>query len=196
MRRTNGAGRHDLARVPEPVAGFASLPTSKRNKPATIGIVAVTDAYDEQRRVRALARIDLLDAERRAQYLTEAAYQVGREIEAIFERMIRVSGGGQWSEGDRVDPATAAEVYTLMGIEGAIKVNKFLGWMLRHIGRQDTLLLWRVLGDRLTLQEAALRFGRLDRRGYRYTMDRFRDALTVLAEAKAAKGREARRATR
>ncbi len=195
MSRSNGTGRHDLSRVPEPAAGYAPLPRSKQNTAATIAIVAVTDAYDERRRVRALARIDLLDVERRAGYLTEAAFQTGREVEAMFERMNRMTGGGQWSEGDRVDPATAAEVYTLMGIEGAMKVNAFLGWLLRHLGRPDTLLLWRVLGDRLTLQQAAVAAGRLDRRGYRYTMDRFRDALVVLADAKAAKGREVRRAT-
>jgi hypothetical protein len=40
---------------------------------------------------------------------------------------------------------------------------------------------------------AAVAAGRLDRRGKRYTIDRFRDALAVLAEAKAAKGRELRR---
>jgi hypothetical protein len=186
-------GRHDIGRVPEPVAGLAPLPRSKQNTSATIAIVAVADVFDDRRRVRALARIDLLDVERRAGYLTEAAYLVGREVEAMFEYMGRISGGGQWSEGDRVDPATAAEVYTLMGIEGAMKVNAFLGWLLRHLGRQDTLLLWRVLGDRLTLQQAAVAAGRLDRRGYRYTMDRFRDALSVLAEAKAAKGRALRR---
>jgi hypothetical protein len=185
--------------VPEPAGGLAPLPRSRQNTSASIAIVAVPDVYEDpragyvQRRVRALARIDLLDVERRAGYLTEASYQVGREIEAIFERMIRVSGGGQWSEGDRVDPATAATVYTVLGIEGALKVNKFLGWMLRHVGKPDTLLLWRVLGgDRLTLRQAALTFGRKGYRGHRYTMDRFRDALAVLADAKAAKGREVR----
>ncbi len=195
MARSNGgnAGRHDLTRVPEPVAGYAPLPSSTQNTRASIGIVAVADAYDPQRRVRALARIDLLDRERRGNKITEASYRVGREIEAVFEHAARIGGGGQWSEGDRVDPATQAEVYTLLGIEGAVRVNSFLGWLLRHLGRRDTRLLWLVLGERLSLPQASVAFGRTGIRGFRYTVDRFRDALAVMAEAKAAKGRQLRR---
>jgi len=54
-------------------------------------------------------------------------------------------------------------------------------------------LLWIVLGMRLSFRTAAVSFGRQGVRGLRYTVDRFRDALAVLAEAKAAKGREVRR---
>jgi hypothetical protein len=193
--RTTGVGRHDLARVPEPVAGFPSLPSSKNNSPSSIAPVAIVDAYDQQRRVRALARFDLLDRERRSGKIDEAAYLVGREIERVFEHMAKVSGGGQWLEGDRLDPATQAEVATLVGIEKAYAVNAFLGWLLRHIGRADTRLLWIVLGERHPLGIAALAFGRAGVRGYRYTVDRFRDALAALAQAKAAKGRELHRRT-
>jgi hypothetical protein len=154
--------------------------------------VAVPDAYDPQRRVRALARIDLLDRERRSGNIDEAAYLIGREVERVFEHMARISGAGQWSEGDRLDPATEAEVRALLGIERAYAVNAFLRWVARHVGRQDTRLLVMVLGDRVSLSAAAIAFCREGRRGYRYTMDRFRDALAVLAEAKAAKGRAVR----
>jgi hypothetical protein len=43
---------------------------------------------------------------------------------------------------------------------------------------------------------AAASFGRRGVRGLRYVADRFRDALAALAEAKAAKGRDARRVAR
>jgi len=193
MRRSNGAGRHDLSRVPEPIGGFPSVPTSVHNTARTVTPVAVVDVFDEQRRHRALARIDLLDVERRQGHLDEAAYLVGREIERVFEHMTRVSGGGQWCEGDRLDPATQAEVAALLGIERAHQVNAFLGWLVRHVGQRDTKLLWIVLGMRLSFRTAAVSFGRQGVRGLRYTVDRFRDALAVLAEAKAAKGREVRR---
>jgi hypothetical protein len=196
MTRSSGAGRHDLARVPEPIGGFPAVPTSKHNTARELTPVAVVDVFDARRRVRAMARIDLLDRERRDGSIDEASYLVGREIERVFEHMTRVSGGGQWCEGDRLDPATQAEVAALLGIERAHQVNAFLGWLVRHVGQRDTKLLWIVLGMRLSFSAAAVAFRREGRRGYRYTMDRFRDALAVLAEAKAAKGRAVRRALR
>jgi len=199
MTRSNGnAGRHDLSRVPEPIGGFPAVPTSKHNTARELKPVAVDDVYADERagyvkrRVRALARIDLLDKERRDGSISEASYLVGREIEKVFEHMTRVSGGGQWCEGDRLDPATQAEVAALLGIERAHAVNAFLGWLVRHVGQRDTKLLWIVLGMRLSFRTAAASFGRQGVRGLRYTVDRFRDALSVLAEVKAAHGRAAR----
>jgi len=198
MTRSNDVapGRHDLSRVPEPIGGFPAVPTSVHNTARTLTPVAVVDVFDARRRQRALARIDLLDRERRDGSITEASYLVGREIEKVFEHMTRVSGGGQWCEGDRLDPATQAEVAALLGIERAHAVNAFLGWLVRHVGQRDTKLLWIVLGMRLSFRTAAASFGRQGVRGLRYTVDRFRDALAVLAEAKAARGREVRRASR
>jgi len=196
MPRSTGAGRHDLDRVPEPIGGFPSVPTSLHNTARTLTPVVVVDVFDARRRQRALARIDLLDRERRDRAIDEASYLVGREVERIFEHMTRVSGGGQWCEGDRLDPATQAEVAALLGIERAHAVNAFLGWLVRHVGQRDTLLLWRVLGLRWSFGVTAVAFGREDRRGKRYTIDRFRDALAVLAEAKAARGRAVREQVR
>lgn len=193
MARSNGAGRHDLSRVPEPIGGFPAVPTSRHNTARELTPVAVVDVYDSQRRHRALARIDLLDRERRDGLIPEASYLVGREVERVFEHMTRVSGGGQWCEGDRLDPATQAEVAALLGLERAQQVNVFLGWLVRHVGQRDTKLLWIVLGMRLSFRTAAASFGRPGVRGLRYTVDRFRDALAVLAEVKAAKGRALRR---
>ena len=196
MTRTTGAGRHDLSRVPEPIGGFPSVPTSAHNTRHTLTPVAVVDVFDAQRRQRALARVDFLDRERRNNRIDEASYLVGREIERVFEHMVRISGGGQWCEGDRLDPATQAEVAALLGIERAAAVNAFLGWLVRHVGQRDTKLLWIVLGCRLEMATAAAAFGQTGIRGLRYVSHRFRDALATLAEAKAAKGREVRRALR
>ena len=192
MTRSTGAGRHDLSRVPEPIGGFPSVPTSTHNSKRELTQIAVVDVFDARRRVRALARIDLLDQERRQGSIDEASYLVGREIERVLEHLVRVSGGGQWCEGDRLDGATQAEVKALLGIERAQLVNAFLAWITRHVGRMDTRLLVMVLGDRVSLSAAAVAFGRQGRRGFRYSVDRFRDALAVLAEAKAAKGRAVR----
>lgn len=193
MKRGNGAGRHDLRNVPEPLAGYpGDLPTSPNNTRRDLTPVAVVDVYDRQRRVRALARIDLLDRERRSGVITEAQYLVGREVEKVFEPMKRISGGGQWHEGDRIDAASTAELATVLGMERAYAVNAFLGWMVRHLGPSDTRLLWFVLGRGHSYGVAAVAFRRFGVRGLRYTIDRFRDALAVLADAKAAKGRAVR----
>lgn len=193
--KPNGAGRvgrHDIARVPEPIAGFPAMATSVHNGPGKILPVAVPDIFDEPRRVRALARIDLLDKERRTGGLSEAAYQTGREIERKLEPMRHVSGGGQWCDGDRLDGATQAEMAALVGLDRARAVNRLLVWMVRLIGEQDTRLLWIVLGHGCSFATAAAAFKRQGVRGYRYTVDRFRDALTALADAKAAHGRALR----
>jgi hypothetical protein len=168
------------------------MPKSEHNSRRALGIVAINDAYDPQRRVRAIARIDLLDAERRSGSIDEAAYLVGREIERVLESMNRISGGGQFCEGDRLDAATQATVKALVGIERAYAVNAFLRWMHRHLGTMDTLLLWRLLGCRMSIATVAITFGRDGRRGYRYVHDRFADALGTLAEAKSAKGKALR----
>ena len=190
--RARGVSRHDLERVPEPVHGFPVLATSVHNRVGNVAIIAVPDTYDARRRVRALARIDLLDQERRAGRLDEASYLVGREVERVFEGMSHVAGGGQWLEGDRVDAATSAELMAVFGAERAAAVNAFLAWVVRHVGRWDARLLWMVLGERMSFVNAAAAFGRGGYRGRRYAMDRFSDALAALAEVKAAKGRRLR----
>ena len=183
-------GRHELAHVPEPRSGYPALPTSIHNRAGTITPVVVVDAYDAQRRHRAVARIDLLDRERRARRIDEASFLVGREIEDVFEHMYRIGGGGQWFEGDRIDGAAQAELALVVGVERAVIVNRFLNWLVHHVGKPDTRLIWMLLAERLTFAQASLAFGRpRGVRGERYMMDRFRDALSSLANAKAARGR-------
>jgi hypothetical protein len=180
--------------VPEPIGGFPALPSSVHSRAGEVTPVAIVDAYDPRLRIKALARIDLLDRERRGGRISEAAYLVGRETERAFENMTRIGGGSQWLEGDRIDAATAAELRTVLGIERAHAINDFVGWLVRQIGVRDTSLLRLVLGDGLGLGIAGVAvFGRNGTRGYRYAADRFCDALEVLAEAKAARGRALRR---
>lgn len=188
----NGVGRHDIGRVAEPPSGFPSLPTSEHNGRLQIASVAVADPYDPQRRHRALARIDFLDRECRAGRIDHAALEAGREIEKMFERMARISGVAQWFQTDHVDAASAAELQALVGLERAFAVNAFLGWLVRHVGKRDTRLLWLILGERFSLALAAAAFQRPGTRGLRYTRDRLADALATLADARAARGRAAR----
>jgi len=189
MPKLRGAtSRHDIARTPQPASGYVLPPSSPMNTLATLCLVAISDPYDERRRVRAIARIDLLDRERRARRIDEASYRVGSEVEDMFETMSRIGGGGQWLEGDRIDAASTAELAIVLGVEHARAVNAFLGWLVHHLGRRDTRLLWDVLGNRQSFTGAATARGYLGSRGVHYVTDRFRDALSELAEVKAATG--------
>src|SRR4051794_2272644 len=161
--------RHDLDRVPNSPGGYATLAISVHNGASTIAPVAVPDVFDARRRVRALARIDLLDRECRAGRFDAAALAAGRDCERVFEHMTRVGGGGQWLEGDRLAPATAADMLAVMGVQRAREVNAYLAWLVRQVGTADTRLLWIVLGGRMSFATAAAAFGRKQRRGLRYT---------------------------
>src|SRR5262245_14876643 len=140
MRRIAGAGRHDLDRVPEPVAGYAALPSSVNNSSANVQPVAIPDPFDQRKRFRALARIDLLDRLRREDRIDEAAFQVGRDVERVFEAMSRVPGS-QWFQGNQIIDSSSAEARLVLGLERAVLVNSFLRWLVRHVGPLDTRLL-------------------------------------------------------
>jgi len=186
-------GRHDLKGASEPASGYAVPPRSLHNSRTRLGFVAVPDAGhnpDGRARVRALARLDLLDQERRHGLIEEAAYLAGRETERIFERGARVGCGGQWRQGDRVDSATAHELSIVRNTESALRVNAYVAWVVRTLGRRDARILSRILGDRLTYEQCAILEGKSGTRGGWYIANRFRDALETLAEAKAAKGRD------
>src|SRR6476646_833149 len=171
MKQRSGAGRHDWARAPAPAVGFPSLPTSKHNGQSQIAPVAVVDPYEPQRRMRCLARVDFLDRECRAGRIDHAALEAGREVEKVFERMSRISGVGQWFQTDHVDAASVAELQSLIGLERAFAVNAFLNWLVKHVGKRDTRLLWLVLGERFSLALAAAAFQRPGTRGLRYMRD-------------------------
>jgi len=195
MKPRSGAGRHDLLNVPTPPGGLdqefaARSPAIGQEQFGSwrLGVVAVPDPYQPERRIRARARFDLLDRERARGFLDEASYLAGREIEATFESMARLRSTF-CSMADHIDAAAKAELATLCRIDQARTINNFLCFLVRQVGRSDTKLLWYTLGERLPFSVAAAMFGRSGIRGLRYTMDRWRDALTTIANTKAAHGR-------
>src|SRR5262245_38207248 len=195
MKRSHTIGRHELGRVPESRFGYPEdIPISQHNTSATITPVVVVDVYDGLRRHRAMARIDLLDRERRARRIDEASFLIGREIEVVFERMRRIGGSVQWLAGDHIDAAPLAAARDVGMAEAAVQVNAVLRWMARHLGKVDTRLVWYVLGEGWSFVQTASLFGcSTDWRGSQYIAHRFRDALGTLAAAKAAKGRRLRK---
>jgi hypothetical protein len=126
--------------------------------------------------------IDLLDRERRRGRIDEASFLVGRQIERVFEQMHhRARANGQSLDANGINGFAPAELQLVPGLERAFE----------HLGPLDARLLWLVLGNRQSLELAALALWpqRKGVRGLHYTIDRFREALSALAEAKAEKGR-------
>jgi hypothetical protein len=196
-------------RKPRPVTGRYE-PAAKRGAymPATglgvpparlrTAIAAVTDPFSDTGE-QLLARVNvgehLLDymRTRKAKHgrISEAAYQVGMILMAVFQRGSGRPRSTSWmvDAGSRVDAYTAKELAIIHSLDSVARVQAMLRNLRREIGGRDALLLQRVLGEEKTFQEVATLEGKGGDRGARYIRQRFRDALEDLAEVRAARGR-------
>jgi hypothetical protein len=187
--RRRPAGRYDLAAAREPANGIARPPRSPN---VDVAIVAVPDPFSARERILAAAnrRVDVLEDERSHGRISEAAYQVGRLVQAVFERGKGPRGAvAQWTQGDRVDAAFAHEHAIVLGLDDARKIKAYLERLSNAVGMIDARLLRHLLGERMSFAECAAARGRAGERGARYYASRFRDALEVLAQRWAAKGK-------
>jgi hypothetical protein len=124
--RRRAAGRYDLTAAREPANGIARPPRSGNVETA---IVAVPDPYCPRERILAAAnrRVDALEEERSHGRISDAAYQVGRIIQAVFERAKGPRGAAaQWTQGDRVDPAWEHELAIALALVDARKIAAYL----------------------------------------------------------------------
>ncbi len=188
-RGRRSLGRYDLAGAAAPPAGLGR-PASSRNVPTAI--VAVPDPYAPRERILAAAnrRVDVLEEERAHGRISEAAYQIGRIVQAVFERARRPSGAGsQWAPRDRIDAGFAHELAIVLALEDAQKIKAYLGRIAATVGMIDARLLRHVLGDGLSYAQCAAARGRGGERGRLYYAARFRDALEELAVRWAATGK-------
>jgi hypothetical protein len=187
--RKGALSRYDLAGAREPANGRARPPHAA---PVLTGRVAVPDPYggrDERLVATVNRRVDVLETERSAGRLSDAAYGVGRIVQAVFERARGIGPAPGWRERDRVDAAWVHEAAIVYALEDARKVQAHKERIRAALGMIDARLLEQVLGDRLTYAECAAARGRAGERGIAYYAARFRDALEALADAWAARGR-------
>lgn len=112
-------------------------------------------------------RTDILEHELSHGLLSDAAYQIGRIAQTVFERGVHVSGGGQWRQGDRVDADYAHELAIVRHLEDAGKIGSYVGWMVRVLGMIDARIVRRVLGDRMSYADVAALQGKSGDRGDR-----------------------------
>ncbi len=181
----------------------ASIPGRRRKRPVRLAPITardvafdvadkrVADPYDSTttRLTPFNRRVDLLEEEITHQRITVSQYEVGRQVQAVFERASGARlGSGGWSAGGSRDQTIAHELAIIYAIDDARIIRGMADRITRALGQIDSRLLRRLLADRLTFTEAAALQGKSGDRGSRYIAARFRDALEALAEAFAARG--------
>ena len=190
--RKGALSRYDLAGAREPANGRALPPPSANAFTAVVAVPDPTpDPYgprDERVIATVNRRVDILETERAAGRISDAAYRVGRIVQAVFERARGVGPRGLWNPGDRVNAAWQHEIAIVHAITDARRVRIYKERIRAALGMIDARLIERVLGDGLSYAECAALQGKAGERGISYVATRFRDALEALADAWAAKG--------
>jgi hypothetical protein len=192
--KTGGAapGRYNLRGARHPANGLGAPPRSAN---AFTAIVAVPDPHPDprgpknERIIAAVNRsVDILEVERSHDRISDAAYAVGRIVQAVFERARGLGPSPGWRARDRVDAAWAHEAAIIRALEDARKVKEYMARIRDTLGMIDTRIVEEMIGNRMSYADVAARRGRAGERGERYFAARFRDALEALAEAWAARG--------
>lgn len=156
-----------------------------------IAIGAVPDPYAPEGRieVRVNRRVDVLEGLRSRGHISVSEYEVGRAVQAVLERASGAKlGSGGWNPGNKADQTIAHELAIIYAVEDSRVVAQWVDRIVRALGMLDARLLRRILGERRTFEEVAALQGKGGERGRRYIAERFRDALTALDEAFAARG--------
>jgi len=163
-----------------------SLARTARDRDVVTGTRTVADPYDPGTFITATVnrRVDILAAERSTGRITEAQFQVGRMIQAVFERGsgARLSSGG-WSQGGSRDQTVAHELAIIFAIEDAEKVRKFVRHLEHAIGGVGVRFLRAILAEGFSFSSYAERTGKGS--GERAATDiakRFRWLLEALTE--------------
>jgi hypothetical protein len=183
--RRRSPGRYE-ARGLARVVGAAPL-TATQNVRTAIG--AVQNPLDPSERI--LARInrltDILELERSKRRISEADYQVGRQIQLAFEKVTRV-GGTNWSGADRVDAAVAHELSIIHGLEQAADIRDLMTDLSAVVGSHGATYLRAILVDSQSF--AAFAGKGASELAIRSVAEHFRKLLRAVSDHRAAKGRQ------
>lgn len=177
-------------------ASQTRLPPAGRAKPSPhlrTTLAAVADPYGngkERLLVTVNRNVDVLETERSAGRIDEAAYQTGRIIQAVFERVNKV-GSSNWAGGSRVDAASAHETAIAYAVENAALVNKTVARIEKAVGIVGCRFLRSILAEGLTFAQAAALRGQSGRHAGTYAGERFRAMLEDLAKEWEAEGKSA-----
>ncbi|SEQ49326.1 hypothetical protein SAMN05216548_10536 [Faunimonas pinastri] len=174
--------RYDTADAVPPIGGVARRPLSPNLPTAQI---AVPDPENPKERIlaRVNRNVDLLELERSHGRISEAAYMVGRIIQAVFEQAAGVRMGGGWAGGEKVDAATEDEIRLIRTLAKARLADDYVKRIEKVVGEVGAKFLRRlIMGEASFASEGAAR-GKGRDRGAAYAGDRFRWMLEEISEA-------------
>jgi hypothetical protein len=168
-----------------------SKPVRGKRGPIEMAAVAVDDPWSSGKRTMASVnrRVDVLEMERSHGRLTVSQYEVGRQVQAIFER---ASGArlGSMDFGVRgsKDMTIAHELSVIYAIDDARLVAKLKDKVVRAVGVPGARFLHEVLTGRQTFAQFAEARGKGGERGTAYIAEHFRILMENLDEDFAAEG--------
>ncbi|WP_264046922.1 hypothetical protein [Methylobacterium flocculans] len=170
-------------------------PTTARDVEVEVGTASVRNPYDPSSFISATVnrRVDVLSAERSAGRITEAQFQVGRMLQALWEKQLGVRSGGTWDSttanigkgSQNVSHAFTIEDIRMLGrIETARAVKAMNERAARVIGDSGVRFLRAILAEGFSFGAYAEARGRgTSERASTDIAKRFRWLLDELTEA-------------
>lgn len=170
-------------------------PTTARDVEVEVGTASVRNPYDPSSFISATVnrRVDVLSAERAAGRITEAQFQVGRMLQALWEKQLGVRSGGTWDSttanigmgSQNVSHAFTIEDIRMLGrIETAKAVKAMNERAARVIGDSGVRFLRAILAEGFSFGAYAEARGRgTSERASSDIAKRFRWLLDELTEA-------------
>lgn len=128
-------------------------------------------------------RVDILADEFSKRRISRAQFDVGRMIQAVYEKASGSRGSQFWGEGGSRDTTVAHELAIIYSVETAERVRKFTARLERAIGSVGARFLRAVLVERLSFAQYAQARGKGGERGTAQVAAHFRLLLEGLTEA-------------
>lgn len=162
------------------------VPITAREREIEVGERSVPDPYAPGSFTRAPVnrRVDILAKEHAAGFISDAQFQVGRMIQAIYERGSGARLGSRgWEPCGSRDRTVARELAVIYALEDANRVIKFTARLERAIGAVGTRFLRAILAEGHTFTSYAAARGKSGERGTSQIATHFRFLLEGLTEA-------------
>jgi hypothetical protein len=163
-----------------PANGVGRPPPSLNVRTALAAVPDPMDATGRPLVVAVNRRVDILERERSAGHISEAAYRVGRLIQQVFEVKLRSSSNWIEAGGSR-DMREAQIMMLARGKVRAEQIAAFEAKLEKSVGELGMRFLRRILGERESFDHMA---GQLaSTRRVQAVAGRFRAYLEEIAEA-------------
>ncbi|BAU91176.1 hypothetical protein MPPM_2571 [Methylorubrum populi] len=139
------------------------MPRLASDREIVVGRANVPDPFEpgSYREVAINRRVDVLAQELAAKRIERAEFEVGRMVQAVFERGSGARlGSGGWNAGGSRDQTIAHELAIIYAIDDAERVRKFTARLEQAIGGVGVRFLRAILAEGQTFAAYAARTGR------------------------------------